>query len=577
MYPISVAARCMGAACLPVLVVLLILRPHWLQCYGRRLSRRLTTIGDHPVRFAAAVAVGTIFLSASISCISFWPIPSVHDEFAYVLTGDTFANGRLTNPQHPFADHFTSWHIIQSPSYQSKYPPGQGVALALGQKVFDNQLVGVWISLALALATTTWAMFQWLPRRWAVYASLLIVLNPHIHLRWGQSYWGGAVALCGGALLVGALGRLKRKPGLGTGIAAGMGLVILAASRPFEGLLMAIPICLFTCWILVRRFNRSQIAVMISSCIVLIVGALMLAQYNRSVTGNWRKMPYRVWSEQQGEALDRMITPSVIPLKHVSTSEATVTSNSQEVPDDWRVAEVARMMSERSADAFRFNRDKLHQLNEFYLQTILRLPLLALPWMFCDRWRSVLIVAIAFVMAGSCTHLSAGHPHYIAGLATALLIVVTLCIRKLETIRIQERRVGPIISPVILSCWILMSATTFAADVIERPREPRLQWAMKRASIERKLGGEQTQQVIFVEYLPHHNIHQEWVYNGANIDSQPVIWANDLGESHNEALVRYLRNRNETNGEFTSVHAWHATIGVDSVTVENYAENYGEI
>ena len=567
MYPLSVAARCTGAVSLLILIALLVARPLWLAVVSERLKRVLVACGKHPVRFIAVSGVATFLLNASISCFAFWPIPSVHDEFAYVLTGDTFASGRLTNATHPFADHFASWHVIQMPSYQAKYPPAQGAALAFGQRCFGHQLVGVWLSLSLAIVAAVWAMFQWLPCRWAAYASLLIVFNPHVHLRWGQSYWGGAIALGGGALLVGALGRLRTHRDLTTGVTAGVGLAILAASRPFEGLLMAIPICLYAGWVVVSRWDRSALTVGLTGIVAVLAGGLSLAQYNSAVTGQWTKFPYRVWSEQQGAALDRAITPSVIPLMHVSTDSPKMSPPSKFGSADWRVAEVARMMSERGADAFNFNRNKLYQLNEFYLQTILRLPLLALPCIVWNRWRMVLVAAIVIVLAGSCTHLSAGHPHYIAGIAVALILIVTLGLRRMEAMRVQYQRVGAGLSTLILVGWLMMSTLTFAADVIERPREPRLKWAQARAAIAAHCGNGEAQHVLFVKYLPEHSIHQEWVYNGANIDRQSVIWANDLGETRNRELIRYL-NRIREQTSFAAVKAVYVTVGDDPANVE---------
>jgi hypothetical protein len=36
---------------------------------------------------------------------------------------------------------------------------------------------------------------------------------------------------------------------------------------------------------------------------------------------------------------------------------------------------------------------------------------------------------------------------------------------------------------------------------------------------------------------------EEWVYNGADIDNQRVIFAHDLGEQENQALLRYYSGR----------------------------------
>ena len=135
------------------------------------------------------------------------PVPGIHDEFSYLLMSDTFAHGRLANPPHPMWLSFETFHVNWIPTYSSIYPPAQGAILAIGQ-LFGNPWIGILLSAAAMCSAITWMLQAWMPARWALLGSVLAATKFGVASYWMNSYWGGAAAAIGGALVLGAIGRI---------------------------------------------------------------------------------------------------------------------------------------------------------------------------------------------------------------------------------------------------------------------------------------------------------------------------------------------------------------------------------
>src|SRR4030095_9778845 len=185
------------------------------------------------------------------------PIPGIHDEFSYVLMGDTFAHGRLSNPPHPMWISLETFHINFFPRYASMYPPMQGVVLAVGQ-LLGNPWIGVVLGCAAMVAVIYWMLLAWLPSRWALLGGFVVWLKFCLTSYWMNSYWGGAVGATGGALLLGALVRILRKPCVRDALLFAVGLAILANSRPYEGLLFSLPAGLYLFGWLCRKAQSAR-------------------------------------------------------------------------------------------------------------------------------------------------------------------------------------------------------------------------------------------------------------------------------------------------------------------------------
>jgi hypothetical protein len=487
-------------------------------------------------------------LSFAVCPIFSWvrpPAPHVHDEFSYLLAADTFAHGRLTNPTHPLWQHFETFHVIHTPSYQSKYPIGQALFLAAGQVLAKQPIVGVWLSMAAGAAAVCWMLLAFAPPRWALFGALLpafrfgtLPLWDHTYwfAYWNAALWGGAVAMTGGALVLGALPRLLRKPTPRGAMMFAAGLAILANSRPFEGFVVAVAAALPLAWTFLVRgeWRRPALRVVLPGTGVLVVAALAMGYYNYRVTGNPLKMPYSVYHQQY----DLIPLFSFQPLNPPKTYRYEVFQQYS----DWTLPSYFGRSD--GSGLFRgLTRAELKDQLDFFWGFSLWVPLPWLLWRPWNRWAAFAAGVIVFlVVASTLTVQPRLQPHYLAPAAPAFVFLAVAGVRRVRASGFARRRLGRNLAETIIAVSLLAFTVACAVRAYVGPRYPTA-LGEYRPQITGRLESAAGKDLVIVTYGPGHPMFEEWVENGADLEGAPIIWARDTGRESNRLLIEHYAGR----------------------------------
>jgi hypothetical protein len=511
-------------------------------------------------RGLSVIVVGLTALALRVALLPILPIPlpGVQDEFCYLLLSDTFAHGRLTNPTSPMWVHFESPFILWHPTYTAKYWPAQGLIMAFGQALLGHPFWGVWLSVGLMCAAITWMLQAWVGERWALLGGFLAVIRFGTFNYWANGYWGGAVSAIGGALVLGALPRMKQEHRVRNALLMGLGFALLGNSRPYEGLFFGIPVAvalLVWLWKLKRpELGRALARGVVPLLAVLALTLVAMGYYFWRTTGSATTPPYLLYERTYNPV------PNFpwMPMKQFPAYHNTEIHNFFV-----RLKETFYDPSRSVAGMARNTLIKFILLWAYFLGPVFTLPLALLPIVLPVgfSWRDVgprarFLLAVCGAVVVANLLLTSYEPHYTAPAACAILALIVIAMRQVRLWRWYERPTGLFVTRAVPSICVLLLVFLTAADCLN-PSTPYLQagnvvptWCWQslqnrdRAEVLSQLGGYRSGQLVIVHYNSEKRTSNlDWVYNRADLNSAKVLWADDMGPAKNQELIDYFKDR----------------------------------
>ena len=327
------------------------------------------------------------------------------------------------------------------------------------------------------------------------------------------------------------------------------GSIPLANSRPFEGVVLALPLLvgmlLMAAHMPAGKRNKLVLHAGLAAGITVALCGLAMAHYNAVSSGAALTMPYQVNRDLYGVAPYFIFqSPSPEPLyRH------------KEVRDFYAVYEMGFYQDTQSVKSMLTHRlRQALRLWNFYGGAAFSIALLTLPATLRDRRVRLLVLALGvFLLAISFEVWLM--PHYLAPALAAFWILLIQMMRHIWVWREKGKRTGRFLVgalPVVLVLtlgWCLTEGLLLGRSSSPFPRMARCCSTLDdtvmhdRARIEQALTAGGGHHLIVVRYAEHHNVDWEWVYNLADIDQAHVVWAREMSPSENQELLRYFNDR----------------------------------
>lgn len=463
------------------------------------------------------------------------PIPSDHDELAYLLQAQIFATGRWAAAAPPSPDLFAQPHVLVTPVLASKYPPGHSLLLALGALagapaiivfLLNALRVGMVFTLARRLSDAPTALLT---------VGLLYVGNDQI--RFSSSYYSQLTA---GAFLVTAWYCLcrwhdnhRRRWLLGVAFLLGW----IAVTRPWSAVAFALPIG----FVVVREASRHRrwrdlgFALALGSCVV-----ALIPLWSWKTLGDWRRIPLAVYT--------RDYMPFDFPHFGVVSAAPRLT-----LPPELAAANATLLEVERRHTLANLGADAVSRARSLWKMVWHRLWLffaavtvIGLAVLPTAAWLSVITLLATFAMYLAHPTWNDWTVYYfeVTPVLTFLAALgFTTVLRGLagETVQRTVRLPAPRAAMATLfACVLLLPVVVTHAAVMRR-------WVDRETAGRRRFERHlmhlpRTPAIVFVRYGPNHNRHRTLIANRADWPTSPV-WVVHAMQAAGERLLALTPDR----------------------------------
>jgi hypothetical protein len=480
--------------------------------------------------------LSTIALRLFLFPVLAYPHAYAHDEFGYLLQADMFAHGHLAYPPHPMAPYLETFYVFFQPTYSTIYSPAQSAVLALGQ-LLGHPWIGVLLSTAAMVSVIYWMLLGWFSPSWAFLGAALVLVRMALFSYWMNSYWGGSVAAIGAALALGALPRLKHSQDRRDAWLLGLGVIILANSRPLEGLVFCVPLAaILIHWLYCLRAQKLPLPlrnVLPPVSVCLLSNLAFTLYYDWRLTGSPLTLP-RALYYQRYYSVSMFIWGKIRPPLHYGNPQYEAFFNGY----------IRDLYSGTWASLKEIEILRCNEFWQFFLGGLLGVSFLSLPWLFRDRRIRPLLWFFLICVLGLIVS-TWFEPHYAAPAFCVFWIVAIQAFRHFRRWEWRGRPMGVSCTRQIVALTLLMIPVCIHARLTDPYGTSCWNYVhpFPRDRVAAELSHMPGQHLVIVRYPPGHDYRDQWVYNAADIDRAKIVWAHEVPGQDIAPLLSYYSTR----------------------------------